>query len=199
MHTENIRTSGWGLENNVWFIGDKSRVVLFDAPHDAQAILDHIGERKLEAVLFTHAHPDHVNAAQKLVEVTRAPTYMHPADKFMWEKFNKDLYPNHDLADDQILPFGEIKLRVIHTPGHTPGGVCFYWEAGNTLFSGDTLFPGGPGATKWEYSSFDDIIASIKNKLLVLPPDTRVLAGHGKPTTIAQEAGSLNEWIKRGY
>lgn len=199
MRIENIRTTGWGLDNNVWMVANNERVILIDAPHDAEAILNHIGKRKLEAILFTHAHPDHVNAAKELVDSTTAPTYLHPADKFMWEQFNKDFYPDHELADAQTLKFDGAELTVIHTPGHTPGGVCFYWEAGKTLFSGDTLFPGGPGATKWEYSSFTDIIDSIANKLLPLPGDTKVLAGHGKPTTIGQEADSLDEWVKRGY
>lgn len=199
MKIEQIITTGWGLKNNVWMLGDEESVILVDAPHDAEAILEHIGKRKLLAVLFTHAHPDHVNAAGEIKDQTGAPMYLHPDDKFMWGKFNKDFYPEHELTDGQILNIGGLEIRVIHTPGHTPGGVCFYWKSGSTLFSGDTLFPGGPGATKWEFSSFEKIIDSIQNKLLVLPKETKVLAGHGKPTTIGAEKPSLPEWIKRGY
>lgn len=199
MKVEQIITSDWGLNNNVWFLADDKNVVLIDAPHHADEIMEQIGKRKVLAILFTHAHPDHINAAKELVATTKAPTYMHPADKFMWQQFNKDFQPDHELSDNQVLELGGEKLKVIHTPGHTPGGVCFYWEKGKTLFSGDTLFPGGPGATKWEYCSFDDIIKSIKNKLFTLPDDTEVLAGHGKPTTIGTEKPSLPDWIKRGY
>lgn len=199
MRIDQVMTSGWGLRNNVWLWGDDKEVIIIDACHDAGPILEKVGQRKVPVILLTHAHPDHINVAKPLKDKTGAPIYLHPDDRFMWDKFNQDFEPDFELSDGQVITLGGEKLKVLHTPGHTPGGVCFYWEKGQTLFSGDTLFPGGPGATKWEYSDFQTITDSIQSKLFTLPGETKVLAGHGRPTSIGAESGQIEEWIQRGY
>jgi glyoxylase-like metal-dependent hydrolase (beta-lactamase superfamily II) len=107
------------------------------------------------------------------------------------------LAPDHSIQDGEVFRFGDFELKAIHTPGHTPGSVCFL--VGEHLFSGDTLFPGGPGNTSNSYASFPQIIESIRTKLFTLPDEIQVLPGHGAPTTIGKERPHLEEWIARGW
>jgi len=111
------------------------------------------------------------------------------------------MLPSYDfvIPDDDVIEVGDLRLRTIHTPGHTPGSTCFLLEGHPVVFSGDTLFPGGPGNTSFENASFDTIIESIDRRLFTLPGDTLVLPGHGLDTTIATEAPHLDEWIARGW
>ncbi|HEX3731514.1 MAG TPA: MBL fold metallo-hydrolase [Mycobacteriales bacterium] len=186
------------LENNVWVIGDDVECVVIDAPHAVQPVLDTVGNRRVQAVLCTHGHSDHINAAVEVGTVTRAPVLLHPADRMLWDRLH-DTAPDGDLADGQVFTVAEIALHVRHTPGHTPGSICIHAPDLGVLFSGDTLFLGGPGATGRPFSSFDQIIASIRDRLLTLPAETIVHAGHGESTTIGREASSLPDWIARGY
>jgi glyoxylase-like metal-dependent hydrolase (beta-lactamase superfamily II) len=184
----------WEVDNNVWLIGDAREVVVVDAAHDAHAVAERVGGRRIKAVLCTHAHNDHINAAAAL----NAPIRLHPADHMLWEQFYGDAVPYEPLSDGEKIEVGGITLEVVHTPGHSPGAVCLYARDLGALFSGDTLFKGGPGATGRSYSSFDTIIASIRDRLLTLPPETRVHTGHGESTTIGAEAPHLEEWLTRG-
>ena len=111
------------------------------------------------------------------------------------------MLPSYDflLEDESVIPVGRLKLHTILTPGHTPGSMCFKIEGSPVLFSGDTLFPGGPGATTWDYSSFASIIRSIDDRLFTLPPETLVLPGHGADTTVGTERPHLQEWADRGW
>jgi glyoxylase-like metal-dependent hydrolase (beta-lactamase superfamily II) len=117
----------------------------------------------------------------------------------LWNQLYVARGPDMPLKDGQTFEVGGATLRVIHTPGHSPGGVCLYWESEGVLFSGDTLFKGGPGATGRSFSDFPTIIDSIRTKLLTLPPETVVHTGHGDSTTIGDEAPHLEEWIARGH
>jgi glyoxylase-like metal-dependent hydrolase (beta-lactamase superfamily II) len=112
-----------------------------------------------------------------------------------------EMLPSYDftIPDDDVLTLGELALRAVHTPGHTPGSTCFLLEGHPVLFSGDTLFPGGPGNTKFENASFDQIITSIDRRLFTLDPDILVLPGHGLDTTIGTERPHLDEWVERGW
>ncbi|GAA0922737.1 MBL fold metallo-hydrolase [Nonomuraea longicatena] len=184
----------WEVDNNVWLIGDAREVVVVDAAHDAHAVAERVGGRRIKAVLCTHAHNDHINAAAAL----NAPIRLHPADHMLWEQFYGDAVAYEPLSDGEKIEVGGITLEVVHTPGHSPGAVCLYARDLGALFSGDTLFKGGPGATGRSYSSFDTIIASIRDRLLTLPPETRVHTGHGESTTIGAEAPHLEEWLARG-
>jgi glyoxylase-like metal-dependent hydrolase (beta-lactamase superfamily II) len=151
------------------------------------------------AIVATHGHNDHINVAGELAEATGAPVLLHPADRMLWDAVSPQRPPDGALADGDVLWAGGIGLEVLHTPGHTPGGCCLWERAGGRLFSGDTLFAGGPGATGRRYSDFATIIDSIRRRLLTLAPETVVLPGHGEATTIGEEAPHLAEWLARGY
>jgi glyoxylase-like metal-dependent hydrolase (beta-lactamase superfamily II) len=186
------------VDNNVWVIGDDSECLVLDAPHDVAAILDVIGSRTVRAILATHAHDDHVRVAPALAAATGAPILLHPADRPVWRLTHPAQDPDGELADGQEIAVGGAMLRVLHTPGHSPGSCCFYAPGLGTVFTGDTLFAGGPGATGRSFSDFGTIITSIRDRLLTLPPDTVVRPGHGESTTVGAEAPHLPEWIARG-
>ncbi|MEO3876125.1 MBL fold metallo-hydrolase [Nonomuraea sp. B12E4] len=188
----------WEVDNNIWLVGDAREVVIIDAAHDAAAIAERVGGRTVKAVLCTHAHNDHINAARSLAELTGAPIRLHPADQVLWEQQYGDEVAYEALSDGEKIAVGGVTLEILHTPGHAPGAVCVHAPDLGALFSGDTLFKGGPGATGRSYSSFDTIIDSIRNRLLPLPPETVVHTGHGESTTIGAEGPHLEEWITRG-
>ncbi len=174
------------VDNNIWVIGDDTECVVIDAPHNVADILNVVGDRKVLAVLCTHAHDDHVRVAPDLGRAVKAPVLLHPADIPVWQLTHDDP-PDDELADGQRIPVAGIALQVIHTPGHAPGAVCFYSSDLGVVFTGDTLFNGGPGATGRSFSDSDVIVQSITERLLTLPEDTVVKTGHGKDTTIAAE------------
>ncbi|MFC5338302.1 MBL fold metallo-hydrolase [Leucobacter denitrificans] len=191
---------GIPIENNVWILGDDSSALVIDAAHDAAEIAAAIGDRDPLGILLTHGHEDHINAAVELASRLDTHLYLHPADQFLWEQtVGSEILPDFELADGAIFSVCGSELVTIHTPGHTPGSVSFYFDALGTLFSGDTLFQGGPGATRWDYSSFSQILESIESKLLVLPGDTQVLTGHGDATSICAESKDLEAWKQRGW
>ncbi|MFE0326480.1 MBL fold metallo-hydrolase [Streptomyces sp. NPDC058960] len=189
----------WDVDNNVWIVGDDHEVIVIDAAHDADAIAAAVGDRRLTAIVCTHAHNDHIDAAPALADRTGAPVLLHPDDLPLWKQTHPDRAPDAELADRQTLVVAGAELTVLHTPGHAPGAVCLYTPALGALFSGDTLFAGGPGATGRSYSDFPTIIDSIGRRLLALPGDTVVHTGHGETTTIGAEAPHLQEWIDRGF
>ncbi|MDG9714740.1 MBL fold metallo-hydrolase [Streptomyces sp. DH10] len=189
----------WDVDNNVWIVGDDSEALVVDAAHDAEAIARAVGGRTLRAIVCTHAHNDHIDAAPELAARTGAPILLHPDDLPLWKRTHQDRLPDGELADGRVLAVAGIELTVLHTPGHAPGAVCLYAPALTALFSGDTLFAGGPGATGRSYSHFPTIVDSIRDRLLTLPGDTVVHTGHGETTTIAAEAPHLQEWLDRGF
>ncbi|MFC4057983.1 MBL fold metallo-hydrolase [Planomonospora corallina] len=186
----------WDVDNNVWVVGSASEVLVIDAAHDADAIVERINDRSVTAIVCTHAHNDHVNAAVELASRVDAPILLHPDDQVLWEMVHPGT-PYEPLADGQVLKAGGIELTVLHTPGHSPGAVCLYAPELGAVFTGDTLFQGGPGATGRSFSSFETIIDSIRERLLTLPERTVVHTGHGPSTTIGAEAPHLQEWLKR--
>lgn len=188
----------WEVDNNVWVVGDDSECVVIDAPHQAQPILDVVGDRKVLAILLTHAHDDHVGAARELAEATGAPVHLNPEDRMLWDRVH-DVAPDAQVADGDRFAVAGTELVALHTPGHSPGSTCYLLASEGTVFSGDTLFKGGPGATGRSFSDFPTIIESIRGKLLTLPPETVVRTGHGDHTTIGDEAPNLDEWIARGH
>jgi glyoxylase-like metal-dependent hydrolase (beta-lactamase superfamily II) len=175
------------VENNVWVVGNETECVVIDAPHDVDGILEVVGGRTVKAILCTHAHDDHVRMAPALRERVQAPIFLHPDDRPLWELTHTDELWDVDLADGDSVEVAGTTLRVLHTPGHAPGGVCFYAEELGCVFTGDTLFQGGPGATGRSYSDRDVLVDSIAAKLLTLPGDTVVHTGHGDDTTIRGE------------
>ncbi|MFV0426452.1 MAG: MBL fold metallo-hydrolase [Beutenbergiaceae bacterium] len=187
----------WEVDNNVWIVGDDRECVIIDAAHDPAPILAAVGSRDVVAVLATHAHNDHIGAAVDLAETTDAPVWLHPEDRMLWDAVH-DSAPERDLTDGQRIAVAGTELVALHTPGHSPGSCCFHQSDQHRLFTGDTLFQGGPGATGRSYSDFPTIIASI-TRLLSLPAQTVVHTGHGDDTTIGAEAPHLQTWIDRGH
>ena len=179
------------VDNNVWVVGDDAECVVIDAPHSVSDILALVGDRTVRAILCTHAHDDHVRVAPALREEVRAPIMLHPADQEVWELTHTDFLWDVDLADGVELPGGGTTLRASHTPGHAPGAVCFSAPDLGCVFTGDTLFQGGPGATGRSFSDADQIVESIRSKLFTLPDETVVHTGHGDDTTIGAERAAL--------
>jgi glyoxylase-like metal-dependent hydrolase (beta-lactamase superfamily II) len=182
------------FENNVFVVRSKGTgdAVIVDAANEHELLLEVSRATGVSRVLTTHGHADHIQAVTALrdagIDVGIATD-------------DAEMLPGYDfvIPDDDVVTVGELRLRTIHTPGHTPGSTSFLLEGHPVLFSGDTLFPGGPGNTSFPGSSFDRIIQSIDRRLFTLPPDTLVLPGHGLDTTIATERPHLQEWVDRGW
>ncbi|BCW40809.1 hydrolase [Arthrobacter sp. StoSoilB3] len=203
----NVVTSGtfsldggtWDVDNNVWIIGDDSECIVIDPAHNPAAILDAVNGRTVTAILLTHGHDDHISSAGEFRELVKAPIHLHQDDWMLWETVFPGQNPDAAITDGQEFTVAGTQLTAIHTPGHSPGSVSFHLPSEGTLFSGDTLFQGGPGATGRSYSDFPTIIESIRTKLLTLPEKTVVRTGHGDTTTIGAEKPHLDEWIARGH
>jgi glyoxylase-like metal-dependent hydrolase (beta-lactamase superfamily II) len=203
---ERVVTSGvfsldgqdFDVDNNVWLVGDGASVVIVDAAHDAATILAAVGDRTVSQIVCTHAHNDHVNAVRDLVAATGATVRLHPDDQMLWDVVNEGV-AYEPLVDGDVIDAAGASLVVMHTPGHSPGGVCLWSDELGVVLTGDTLFHGGPGATGRSFSDFPTILDSIRERLLALPAPTRVLTGHGDETTIGAEAGSYDAWVARGH
>ncbi|MDT0189027.1 MBL fold metallo-hydrolase [Rothia terrae] len=210
---ERVVTSGtfsldggtWDVDNNVWIIGNDESVIIVDPAHDVDKISRAVNGRTVEKIVLTHAHDDHIGSAKEAAERFDAPVYLNSKDRVLWEMVYPHWDFDHDVEDGQQITIGSTTLTALETPGHSPGSVCYYapelsWDnSEGVVFSGDTLFQGGPGATGRSFSSFDTIIESIKANLLTLPESTAVLTGHGDTTGIGLEAPDLDEWIARGH
>ncbi|MEO3817274.1 MBL fold metallo-hydrolase [Plantactinospora sp. B24E8] len=187
------------VDNNVWLVGDDAECVIIDAPHDVDTIVTLVGGRRVRAILATHAHDDHVRVAPDLARATGAEVLLHPADRVLWDMVHPQTPPGGELRDGQLIDVAGTVLRVLHTPGHSPGACSFHVADLGAVFTGDTLFQGGPGATGRSFSDFGTIVGSIRDRLLTLPPETVVHTGHGADTTIGAEAPHLDEWLARGH
>ena len=183
------------MDNNVFVLRcrETGEAVLLDAANEHEKLLDLCRRLNVRRVLETHGHWDHIQAVPAVrdagydVGITADDAGMLPGYDFL-------------LEDESVIEVGRLRLHTLHTPGHTPGSMCFRLEGSPVLFSGDTLFPGGPGATGFPGGDFPTIIASIEHRLFVpLPADTLVLPGHGDDTTIGRERPHLQEWADRGW
>ncbi|MEX5262856.1 MULTISPECIES: MBL fold metallo-hydrolase [Kocuria] len=210
VRVEHLVTSGtfsldggtWEVENNVWIVGDDEQCAVIDPAHAPQQVVDAVGGRAVAAILLTHGHDDHIRAVVEVAEQLRAPVHLHPDDTMLWEQVHPARRFDRIIRDGDVYSVGGVRLTALHTPGHSPGSVCFWAPdlgEGGVLFSGDTLFQGGPGATGRSWSDFPTIVDSIRERLLTLPGTTEVLTGHGDTTTIGAEAPHLQEWIDRGH
>ncbi len=175
------------VDNNVWLVGDDDEVLVIDAPHDAAPILDAIGGRRVTAIVLTHGHNDHITAAVDLRQATGAPIWLHPADRMLWDVIHPGVEPDEALGEGTRFRVAGTTLTALHTPGHSPGSTCLHAPDLATVFTGDTLFHGGPGATGRSYSDKPTILTSIRSKLLSLHGDTVVRTGHGDDTTVSAE------------
>jgi glyoxylase-like metal-dependent hydrolase (beta-lactamase superfamily II) len=177
----------WQVTNNIWLVGDDREVMVFDAAHDATPIVAAINGRRVKAIVLTHGHNDHINAAVPLRDAVDAPILLHDADRMLWDVVWPDAQPDRALTPGQRLAVAGHELGVLHTPGHSPGCCCFFDAEVGIVLSGDTLFCGGPGATGRSYSDEPTIVRSIRDALLTLPDHTVVHTGHGDSTTIGAE------------
>ena len=190
------------VDNNLWVIGDDAECVVIDAPHDVDRILAVVGGRTVKAIVCTHAHDDHVRAAPTLRARPGAPILLHPADLPLWELVHPDESWDVDLTSGGEIEIAGTALTVLHTPGHTPGSVCLHAPGLGRVFTGDTLFQGGPGATGRSYSDAAVLEHAIRTTLFTLPAETVVHTGHGPDTTIAEErarvaAAQIRERIRQ--
>jgi glyoxylase-like metal-dependent hydrolase (beta-lactamase superfamily II) len=191
------------VDNNIWVVGDDEECVVIDAPHSVDDILAVVGGRRVKAILLTHAHDDHSRVAPALREAVNggggAPIFLHPDDRPLWELTHGDAETGRylwdlDLLDGWELPIAGTTIRTLHTPGHAPGACCFLVSDLGCVFTGDTLFHGGPGATGRSFSDRALLEGSIRAKLFGLPDDTVVHTGHGDDTTIGAEKAASSDW-----
>jgi glyoxylase-like metal-dependent hydrolase (beta-lactamase superfamily II) len=183
------------MDNNVYVLTDLGRgeALLIDAADDAPRLLDELGDRRLAAIFTTHGHWDHVRALDDVARATGAPVILHPGDA---QRAGRQ--PDQPAEDGMRLAFGDAAVELRHTPGHTRGSTCAVL-GGTHLFSGDTLFPGGPGATFGDADAFATIMDSLRTKLFTLADHTWVYPGHGDDTTLGVERPHLDEWQARGW
>lgn len=180
------------VDNNLWVLGDDEECVVIDAPHDVDAIVEVVAGRQVKAIICTHAHDDHVRVAPELRERVGAPILLHPDDQPVWALTHSDELWDADLSDGQSIKVAGASLKVMHTPGHSPGAVCLYVHDLDCVFTGDTLFQGGPGATGRSFSDEKLIKKSIRGQLFrLLPEETVVHTGHGPDTTIGAELDNV--------
>ena len=182
------------VDNNIWVVGDDDECVVIDAPHSVDDILAVVGGRTVKAILLTHAHDDHCRVAPALREAVVAPIFLHPDDKPLWELTHTDYLWDLDLPDGWELSVAGTTVRTLHTPGHAPGACCFHVPDLGCVFTGDTLFQGGPGATGRSFSDRPLLEDSIRAKLFALPDETAVHTGHGDDTTIGAERAASEDW-----
>ena len=179
------------VENNVWLVGDDDEVLVIDAPHDAAPIVEAIAGRTVTAIVLTHGHNDHITAAPALREATGAPIWFNSADRMLWDMTHAEAQPDRDLQPGTRFTVAGTRLVALHTPGHSPGSTCLHAADLGTVFTGDTLFCGGPGATGRSFSDHPTILNSIRSQLFSLHGDTVVRTGHGDDITIAAELRNL--------
>lgn len=197
--TFSIDGEDFAVDNNIWIVGDDDECLVVDAAHEAAPIIAAVGDRRVVAIVCTHGHNDHINAAVDVAEAVGAPIALHADDLMLWHAVHPNRAPDLLMEDGTRFEVGSTTLVALHTPGHSPGGVSLHDADGQRVYAGDTLFHGGPGATGRSFSDFPTIIESIRTRLLTLPAATVVYTGHGDTTTIGNEAPDLETWIARGH
>jgi glyoxylase-like metal-dependent hydrolase (beta-lactamase superfamily II) len=181
-----------------WIVGDDEEVIVIDPGEDSAAVLEAVGDREVLAVICTHGHPSHVAAAFEVAERDEAPVALHPADRLHWRMAHPRQAADIEMAEGGLFDVADVQLEVIKTPGHTRGSVSLYCEDLEAVFTGDALLATGPGPHDGEFPDFPAQLNAIAEHLLTLPPDTRVLPGHGEESTIGAAAKLFDGWVAAG-
>jgi len=183
---------------NTWIVGDDEEVIVIDPGPDPGGVLAAVGDREVLAVVCTHGHADHVAGALEVAARDEAPVALHPKDRLLWREAHPRDDAEIEMADGGIFEVADVRLEVIHTPGHSPGSVCLYCEDLNVVFTGHALSADGPVPHDGEFPDFADQLTAIGEHLLTLPPGTRVLPGDGEETAIAVAEKRFDAWITAG-
>ena len=185
-------------EANAWLIGDEDEVIVIDPGEDAEGVLDAVGSREILAVICTHGHASHTAAAIEVAERDEAPVALHRADKLQWRVAHPKDDPDIEMEDGGIFEVADVRLEVLHTPGHTPGSVCLYCPELDAVFTGHVLLASGPAPHDGVFPDFPRQLTAIGEKLLDLPEETRVLPGHGEESSIGDAAKQFDGWVTAG-
>ncbi|HMH93501.1 MAG TPA: MBL fold metallo-hydrolase [Streptosporangiaceae bacterium] len=183
---------------NAWIIGDDDEVIVIDPGTDAGAVLDAVGEREILAVICTHGHAVHVSSAVEVAERDEAPVALHTSDRVSWRAVHPDEDPEIEVEDGGSFEVADVRLEVLHAPGHSPGSICLYCEELDAVFTGDVLGAHGPVPHEKEFPDFPRQLSSIGERLLTLPDATRVLPGHGEELTVGAADKTFDSWAAAG-
>ena len=181
--------------STAWVVGDDDEVIVIDPGQDAAAVLEAVGDREILAVICTHGHAAHVAAAVEVAERDEAPVALHRADRLHWRATHQDAEAEIQMSDGGQFDVADVQLEVIHTAGHTAGSVSLYCADLDVVFTGDALLASGPAPHEGEFPDFPGQLTAIGERLLGLPPQTRVLPGHGEESTIADAAKRFDRWV----
>jgi glyoxylase-like metal-dependent hydrolase (beta-lactamase superfamily II) len=177
------------FDNNVYMVASDGEAVIVDGAAEAERILTEVNGLTVKAILETHNHFDHTGALRELVRALNVPVLAHPDDPMP--------VPTEPLREGDRVEVGSVALEVLHTPGHTPGSLSF--RLGDHVFTGDTLFPAGPGNTEGNRTAFEEIMRSVDRLFSLLPDHARISPGHGLDTTIGRERPYVEVWRARGW
>ena len=183
---------------NAWIVGDDKEVIVIDPGRDSADVLRAVGDREVLAVICTHGHPDHIAAALAVAEPDEAPVALHPRDQVLWRDTHLEDDAEIEMSDGGVFDVADVRLEVIHAPGHTAGSVCLYCEDLDAVFTGHALTASGPVRHNGEFPDFPGQLTAIGEYLLPLPGSTRVLPGEGEETTIAAAEKQFDSWVAAG-
>ena len=187
-----------GTAVNTWIVGDDDEVIVIDPGRDAAAVLAAVGDREVLAVICTHGHAAHAEAAAEVAARDEAPVAVHPKDRGFWRETHPDADPEIDMEEGGVFEVADVAFEVIYAPGHSPGSVCLYSEDLEAVFAGDVLSAAGPVPHDHEFPDFSRQLSSIGEQLLTLPIQTRVLPGHGDELTVAAAEKRFDSWVTAG-
>ena len=197
MGSQNARIDTVTGTANTWIVGDDDEAIVIDPGDDAAAVLAAVGDREIMAVICTHGHPGHAAAAVQVAARDEAPVALHPGDRSAWREIH-DEDPEIDMEDGGKFEVAGVTLEVLHAPGHSRGSVILYSEELEAAFTGDVVTATGPVATADGYPNWGRQLDAIGSQVLTLPPQTRILPGHGEEFTVAMAEKQFNSWVSAG-
>lgn len=183
---------------NTWIVGDDDEVIVIDPGEDATAVLAAVGDREILAVICTHGHEGHTAAAVAVAARDEAPIALHPADKIAWREVHSGGDPEIEMDDGGKFEVADVTLEVLHSPGHSRGSCCLYCEELDVVFSGDVVTENGPVPRDDGFPAWSRQLDAIGAQVLTLPPETRILPGHGDELTVAVAEKRFNSWVAAG-